>query len=167
MRFDWPADEEFQGGQQAGGDERDRPLAPEGTHTAKIVWAGEQLREWARDEQANPTGAVLTLKLDVGQAYRPLWESVRIHWRSSIEAICRAAGVDIPTSGAEWSESQLVGQVVQIEVLAAVSKGGREYVKIEKWRQPEAPKVETRAARTPAAKVKAASPSVGSDDIPF
>jgi len=168
MRFDWPADEDFQGGQQAaGGDEKDRPLVPDGTHQATIVWAGEQTKDWAKHETDNPSGAVLTVKLDVGKEYRPLWESVRGHWRGAIEAICRAAGVDAPTSGSEWSESQLVGQVVSIETMNAVSKAGKEYVQVKKWTRPEAPKVEKRAARTPAAKVKAASPAVGGDDIPF
>lgn len=173
MRFEWPSDEEFQGGQQAAAmDEKDRPLLPEGTHTVSIVWAGEQVRDWAKHEKDNPAGTVLSVKLDCGPKWQPVWESIRTHWRGAIEALCRSARVAPPTSGQEWSEKDLVGQWVTIETVNAISKAGREYVKIEKWRagppiNGETVKVETRAARTPAAKVKASAPAIGSDDIPF
>ena len=173
MRFDWPTDDDFQPGKQAAAtDEKDRPLLPEGTHTVSIVWAGQQLRDWAKHDPDNLAGAVLTVKLDCGPKWQPVWESIRIHWRGAIEALCRSARVAPPSSGVDWSEQQLVGQFVTIETVNAISKAGREYVKIEKWKPgppigAETVKVETRAARTPAAKVKAASPAIGSDDIPF
>lgn len=169
MRFDWPAESDFQPQAQQETAENDRPFVPNGRHTPTIRWAGEQTRDWAKSDD-NPTGSVLTVKLDFGPRWRPLWESIRSSWRGSIEAICRSARVDSPTSGEEWDVQQLVGQVVCVETLLAVSKAGREYVRIDKWHAgPAQLPVEVRTAppRTPAAKVKAASPDIGSDDIPF
>ena len=170
MRFDWPADSDFQPTQAAPVDDRDRPLVPDGRHTATIVWAGEQARDWAKCDD-NPTGAVLTVKLDFGQQWRPQWESIRGHWRGAIEAVCRAARVEAPTSGEDWDVKQLLGQVVAIDTVLAVSKAGREYVRVDKWHAGAAPlpvEIRKAPARTPARKAAAEFKAAnGDDDIPF
>jgi len=172
MRFDWPTDSDFTAGQPASaGDERDRPLLPDGTHVVSIVWAGEQTKDWAIHDQDNPDGKVLTVKLDCGKQWRPLWESIRVHWRGKIEALCRSARIAPPSSGQDWSEDQLVGQFVTIETVQAVSKAGREFVMIDQWRPgppvAQLPPVEKRVARTPAAKAHAEFRADHPDDIPF
>lgn len=171
MQFDWPDEADFpqQQAHASSADENDRPLIPDGTHLATIRWAGEQQREWAKHED-NQTGKVLSLKLDFGPEYRPVWESVRAHWRGLVGEVCRAARIEPPAPRTPWSESQLVGQVVSVETVLAVSKAGKEYVRIDKWREGppvvEAPKVERRTLAQKATAEFRANGG-GSDDIPF
>jgi len=170
MQFDWPTDEDFRPEQPStSADEKDRPMVADGRHTATIRWAGEQAQEWAKHDD-NPTGKVLTIKLDFGPQWRPVWESVRAHWRGAIEAVCRCAGVAAPVSGTPWSESELVGRHVVVDTVQAIAKSGREYVRIEKWHVGppvvELPKVERRTLpQKAAAEVRANGGADG--DFPF
>jgi len=78
-------------------------------------------------------------------------------------------------SAQEWSETQmddLTGRRVMAEIRHRLSNNGRTFVNVWKFMPieqlaDEAAVVTKRPARTPAAKVKQASPAVGSDDIPF
>jgi len=73
----------------------------------------------------------------------------------------------------EWASSEagdLVGRRVRAEIVHR--QGDRLWVNVVKFLPieqlaDEAAVVAKRPARTPAAKVKAASPAIGSDDIPF
>jgi len=75
----------------------------------------------------------------------------------------------------EWSDTQkddLTGRRVRAEIRHRSGDNGRlfcnvwKFLPIEQLAE-EAAVVAKRPARTPAAKVKAASPAIGSDDIPF
>jgi hypothetical protein len=74
---------------------------------------------------------------------------------------------------AEWLATpidDLTGRRVRAEVYHKVDKNGRQWVNVGKFlpvEQLEQEPAARRTARTPAAKVKQASPAVGSDDIPF
>jgi len=78
-------------------------------------------------------------------------------------------------SAQEWSETQmddLTGRRVMAEIRHRLGTNGRTFVNVWKFMPieqlaDEAAVVTKRPARTPAAKVKQASPAVGSDDIPF
>jgi hypothetical protein len=75
----------------------------------------------------------------------------------------------------EWSETHkddLTSRRVRAEIYHKGRDNGRVFVNVGKFLpieqlEQEAAAVAKRPARTPAAKVKAASPSIGSDDIPF
>lgn len=145
----------------------EQTFAPDGTHTCKIVWVGIQQKPWAKSER-NSDGSVLTVKLEVAPKYKPVWESIPCQYRGKVEQLCRAASID-PPSG-EWDEQVLKGRMVTVETVLTVSKAGNEFVKVCEWKPgPEQLPAAVRAtpARTPAARVRAASPAIGSDDIPF
>jgi hypothetical protein len=98
-----------------------------------------------------------------------VWESIPCHHRGKVEQLCRSARVDPPAG--EWDEKVLKGQHATVETVLALSKAGNEYVKVAAWKPgPEPLPKEIREApprRTPAQKVRAASPAIGSDDVPF
>lgn len=146
----------------------EQTFAPDDTHVGKIVWAGIQKKDWAKADR-NPEGKVLTVKIEVAPKYLPIWESIPCHQRGRVEQLCRSARIDPPRG--VWSERQLKDCTVTIETVLAMSKAGNEFVKVVAWKPgPEPlPKAvrESAPARTPAAKVRAASPSIGGDDIPF
>ena len=139
-------------------------VCQDGQHQATIVWAGIQQKEWAKNETANPSGKVLTVKIDIGKGIAPVWDSIPAHRRGVVAAVCIAARVDLPKG--EWSEACLVGQLVTIETVLAVAKSGREYVRIAKWLPGQAP-LPAATARTQPAKLMAQLRATGSDDIPF
>lgn len=75
----------------------------------------------------------------------------------------------------EWSQTasdDMTGRRVRAEIYHKGRDNGRVFVNVGKFLPieqlvEEAAAVAKRPARTPAAKVKAASPAIGSDDIPF
>ena len=145
----------------------EQQFVPDGTHVAKITWSGIQTKDWAKGT-GNPEGKVLTVKLEVSARYRPIWESIPCHHRGKVEQLCRSARVDPPAG--EWDEKVLKGQHATIDTLLALSKAGNEYVKIAAWKpgpDPLPKEIREAPARTPAAKVRAASPGISGDDIPF
>ncbi len=163
MNWDDFGDDDF-GGEDATGEQT---FVPDGTHVAKIAWAGIQKKDWAKGDK-NPDGQVLTVKLEVHPKYRPVWESIPCHQRGRVEQLCRAARIDPPRG--EWDERELKGQMATVETVLALSKSGNEYVKVVAWKpgpEPLPKAVREAPARTPAAKVKASSPGLGSDDVPF
>jgi hypothetical protein len=88
--------------------------------------------------------------------------------------VAQLAGA-LALSEQEWAETQsddLTGRRVRAEIRHRAGDNGRVFVNVWKFLpieqlEQEAAVVAKRPARTPAAKVKAASPSIGSDDIPF
>jgi len=162
MNWDEFGEDDFEAG-----DSGEQGFVPDGTHVAKITWAGIQHKDWAKGT-GNPEGKVLTVKLEVSARYRPIWESIPCHHRGKVEQLCRSARVDPPAG--EWDEKVLKGQHATIDTLLALSKAGNEYVKIAAWKpgpEPLPKAVREAPVRTPAARVKAGSPGIGSDDIPF
>ena len=159
--------DEFGDEQIEGSDSGEQQFVPDGTHVAAIKWVGIQAKDWAKRD-GNPDGKVLTVKLEVSSKYKPVWESIPCQQRGRVEQLCRAARVDPPAG--EWDEQVLKGQMATIETVLALSKAGNEFVKIAAWKpgpEPLPKAVREAPVRTPAARVKAASPGIGSDDIPF
>jgi hypothetical protein len=164
MNWDEFGDDDFEAGETG-----EQGFVPDGTHVAKIVWVGIQNKEWAKNER-NPEGKLLAVKLEVSAKYKPFWESIPCHQRGRVEQLCRAARVDPPRG--EWDERELKGKMATVETVLALSKAGNEFVKVVAWKPgpeplPKAVREAAPPARTPAAKVRAASPAIGSDDVPF
>jgi hypothetical protein len=88
--------------------------------------------------------------------------------------VAQLAGA-LALSEQEWADTasdDLTGRRVMAEIRHRAGNTGRVFVNVGKFMPieqlaEEAAVVAKRPARTPAAKVKAASPAIGSDDIPF
>ena len=88
--------------------------------------------------------------------------------------VAQLAGA-LALSEQEWADTasdDLTGRRVRAEIRHRAGQNGRLFVNVWKFMaieqlQQEAAEKAKRPARTPAAKVKAASPAIGSDDIPF
>jgi hypothetical protein len=142
-------------------------LCPEGTHVATIGWVKIQPKDWAKGKN-NPEGQCLTVRLDFSKEIKSVFDSIPCDRRGSIEALCRSARIEPPRG--DWDETQLKDHAVTVETVIAVSKAGRDYVKVERYK-PNAdplPKAvaERTVNRTATQKADAASGASG-DDIPF
>jgi hypothetical protein len=86
--------------------------------------------------------------------------------------VAQLAGA-LALSPQEWSDTQkddLTGRRVRAEIRHRAGNNGRLFVNVWKFlpiEQLEQEAAAKRPARTPAAKVKATAPAIGSDDIPF
>jgi len=136
----------------------ERSDIPAGTHELQIRKASE-----------TPDAVLLELSHD-NRSY--WWAKVTAKkdkpWaRDLIRSLCNALGI----TPAEWKSTPIeshVGSRVQADVVHRVDAGGRQWVNVSKFMPvDEATKAAQPPARTPAAKVRAASPDIGSDDIPF
>jgi hypothetical protein len=140
----------------------DRQDLPEGTHDL-------QIKRVAEDQ--------VQLVLELAHEDRRYWwvkVSLKKDQRWARALVAQLAGA-LAMSAQEWSETQmddLTGRRVRAEIYHRVSATGRVFVNVGKFLPivelvEEAAEVAKRPARTPAAKVKQASPAIGSDDIPF
>lgn len=88
--------------------------------------------------------------------------------------VAQLAGA-LALSEQEWAETQsddLTGRRVRAEIRHRAGDNGRVFVNVWKFLpiielEQEAAVVAKKPARTPAAKVRASAPAIGSDDIPF
>lgn len=148
----------------------EKALAANGRHTGEIVDAkAKRLKFMESDANPDGTSIVVTLALPHSQ---PVEAIIPANYRGRIEAVARAAGVPLPVRGQDWDESQLIGRTVTVETLQAVSRGGKQYVRVEKWfPSPSQPLPAERKppARSQAAKAHQAFTANASaaDDIPF
>lgn len=167
MRFDdyWPEDSDEA---EATGP---RQPVPDGTHNGRISRVQLVTKDWAISD-TNSAGDCLEITVDVGASYYTLRETLPLHWRGKLGAICDAARVPAPQRGVEWDETQLEGCTVNVETATAMSKAGKEYTRISKWRvsgdgpieRPAAKRASKKAApRTQAARVM----EDFDDDVPF
>lgn len=159
MKFEdyWPEDDAPAG-------TTDLPLCPDGTHTGEIIQAKAKRLEFMKRD-GNADGACLVIVVDVPNA-QPVETIIPATFRGKIEAVARAAGVPAPGRSDDWDEQQLVGRMVTIETVLAVSKKGTDYVRIEKWLPSPSKKID---APKPAslATGRRAAPQPAGDDIPF
>ena len=165
-------------------DEKDAPatssrVLPAGRHVAQITAAKWEKKDRVPEKwvEKNPEGWRVAITLTVhsqGGKYT-VFADVPRHWRWLFAVICEATDTDMPIDS-DWSPSVWVGRDVEIETsIWDAQKGPR--AQVEKWfphegGQLDPPKAAAKpAARTPAAKVKAAAAESGhevpSDDIPF
>jgi hypothetical protein len=135
---------------------------PEGVHELKIVTTADSEAE-----------AYLELAHDDRRFW---WVKVRAKkGQGWAKALIRSLAESLGMNAAEWAATpldDLTGRRVRAELYHKVDKNGRQWVNVGKFLPieqlvEEAAAVAKRPARTPAAKVKAASPAIGSDDIPF
>ena len=173
MRFD-QAWETVDADGVRGTDENDRPLALNGRHTGTITVVKEQNKDWAIGT-GNPGGTVLTVKIDLGPDVRPVWDSIRIHWRHKIVELCQSARVAPPVVGVDWKEKSLIKQKVVVETATETGRNG-EYVTVRRYLAqtelpPPAPAAEPPKASQGKPRAQKAqegdAPSGGEDDIPF
>jgi hypothetical protein len=158
--MDW--DISVQEPEQAAPESTERLDLPEDTHELKIMTVAE-----------NATQLVLELAHDDRRYW---WVKLTLKkgqtWARVL--VAQLAGA-LALSEQEWGETQsddLTGRRVRAEIRHRAGDNGRVFVNVWKFLpieqlEQEAAVVAKRPARTPAAKVKAASPSIGSDDIPF
>jgi hypothetical protein len=148
--------------QQAVAEGTERMDLPEGVHDLQIKTVAEDTTQLVLElahEDRRYWWVKLTLKK--GQT----WARV---------LVAQLAGA-LALSEQEWADTQsddLTGRRVRAEIRHRAGNNGRVFVNVWKFMPieqlaQEAAAVAKRPARTPAAKVKAASPAIGSDDIPF
>lgn len=133
---------------------------PEGTHDLQIKRVaqenGDVLLELAHEDRRYWWAKVKAKK---GQGWA--------------KELLRTLAESLGMTADEWAAAaldELVGRRVRGEILHRVDKQGRNWVNVVKFLPAEDATQEppkAKPARTPAAKVKAASPAIGSDDIPF
>lgn len=166
MRFDEFWEEEDNSVREA-----DRPLPPDGKATVLVSEVSLGTAPWARSDR-NPDGRCLKIKLDVGRQWRPITDTVPLHWRAKLTDICRSARVRPPARGEDWDEQSLRGQHAVVDLTRAVSDRGTEYVRVDRWHEqqslpPSQPAAPPAAAQPQAGRRKATAASGGTDDVPF
>lgn len=170
MRFDdyWNDDDAIY---DDGGGEK--AMVPDGRHTGEIVDAKVKSLPFLKNDK-NPDGRGIVVTIAIPK-YAPIESIIPANFRGKVEALCRAAGVPLPARGQEWSEECLIGRTVTVETVLAVSKAGRDYVRVDRWHAspsqplPDAKPAAKPVARSQAAKAHAAftSNAQAADDIPF
>jgi hypothetical protein len=148
--------------QQAAPESTERMDLPEGIHELKIKTVSEDTTQLVLElahEDRKFWWVKVTMKKGEG------WARV---------LVAQLAGA-LALSAQEWSETQmddLTGRRVVAEIRHRVGTNGRTFVNVWKFMPiqqlaSEAAEVARKPPRTPAAKVKATAPGIGSDDIPF
>jgi hypothetical protein len=159
-QMDWniSVDEPQQAAQTSG----DRVELPEDTHELKIMTVSE-----------DATQLVIELAHDDRKFW---WVKVSLKkgqdWARVLVAQLAAA---LALSPQEWSDTQkddLTGRRVMAEIRHRAGQNGWLFVNVWKFLpieqlEQEAAEKSKRPARTPAAKVRASAPAIGSDDSPF
>jgi hypothetical protein len=148
--------------QQAAPESTERMDLPEGVHELQIKTVAEDTTQLVL-ELAHEDRRYWWVKVSLkkGQA----WARV---------LVAQLAGA-LALSEQEWADTasdDLTGRRVMAEIRHRAGNNGRVFVNVWKFMaipqlEQEAVEKAKRPARTPAAKVKAASPAIGSDDIPF
>jgi len=158
--MDWniSVDEPQQAAQTSG----DRVELPEGVHELQIKTVSEDTTQ-------------LVLEL-AHEDRRYWWVKVSLKkgqtWARVL--VAQLAGA-LALSEQEWADTasdDLTGRRVMAEIRHRAGNNGRVFVNVWKFMaieqlKQEAAEKSKRQARTPAAKVRASSPAIGSDDIPF
>lgn len=143
----------------------DTPPLPEGTHVGTIGHVSWRNVEWKKSP-ANPEGLCLNLRVDVA-GYQAAWDDIPAQMRNIIEAVCRSARVHLPKPSEEWDCGELKGQTVTVETISGVSRAGKPFVRISKYRPSTPPLPKTPAAEKPAKAQKPQAADLAPDDIPF
>ena len=143
----------------------ERPLVPAGTHRLTIRHAAVGPNEY-RTSDSNPDGICLKLRLELDRDHKLIFDDLPKHqpWRGG--QLARALGLQADGNTITVSPDVVSGQSVIAMVEHYTSKAGKVSAVVKRYLEPPAAKA-TPPARTPAAKVKAAAPAIGSDDIPF
>jgi hypothetical protein len=141
-------------------------IVPVGTHRLKIVSAEVGPNQWKTDE-TNPDGICLKLRLEFDATHRHIYHDLPKHRPYMGAELAKAIGLQADGNTLRVSPEAVLGQTVIAMVEHYTSKAGKVSAVIKKYLPGPASAPAAKPARTPAAKVKAASPAIGSDDIPF
>jgi preprotein translocase subunit SecD len=158
--MDWPIDDD-EPETQTQTTQYERLEVPEGTHELQIhqvLPSDEQLE--LRLVHDDPQYGWVFLRLKRGQKWA----------KALVKQLAKALGM----TAQDWADTDkgdLVGRRVRAVIEHKV-KGDRMYVNVVGFEPqaataPQEPAKPSPVARTPAAKVRAASPDIGNDDIPF
>jgi hypothetical protein len=148
--------------QQAAPESTERMDLPEGVHELQIKTVSEDTTQ---------------LVLELAHEDRKFWW-VKVTFKKDqnwARVLVSQLAAALALSAQEWSDTQmddLTGRRVMAEIRHRVGTNGRTFVNVWKFLPieqlaEEAAEVAKKPARTPAAKVKATAPAIGSDDIPF
>ena len=144
----------------------ERTIVPVGTHVATIRRAEEGPNQWKTDETSNPDGICLKLRLAVGN-HKFIFHDLPKHQPWLAKQLADALGIVPEGNTLRVVPSEIEGREVTVEVTHYTAKSGNVSAVVKKYVPMPAAAKATPPARTPAAKVKAVSPGIGSDDIPF
>jgi hypothetical protein len=158
--MDW--DISVQEPEQAAPESTERVDLPEGIHELQIKTVSEDTTQ---------------LMLELAHEDRKFWwvkVSLKKGQTWARVLVAQLAGA-LALSEQQWAETQsddLTGRRVVAEIRHRVGTNGRTFVNVWKFMPiqqlaSEAAEVAKKPPRTPAAKVKATAPGIGSDDIPF
>lgn len=144
----------------------DVPPLPDGLHVGTVGHVSIRDVEWKKSP-ANTDGTCLNLRIDVA-GHQAAWDDIPVQMRNIVEAVCRSARVQLPSPDDPVDSlcKALKGQTVSIETISGVSKGGRPYVRISKYRPSSdpLPKDLPKSSRPPKREPVTSGPA---DDIPF
>jgi len=144
----------------------ERTIVPVGTHKAVIKKAEEGPNQWKVDETSNPDGICLKLRLAVGN-HKFIFHDLPKHLPWMAKQLADALGIVPEGNTLRVVPSEIEGREVTVEVTHYTAKSGNVSAVVKKYVPMTGAAKTTPPARTPAAKVKASSPAIGSDDIPF
>ena len=150
----------------------ERPIVPVGTHKLTIKAAEVGPNQYRTHETKNPDGICLKLRLELDRDHRLIFDDLPQHqpWRGG--QLAEALGLQADGGTLRVSPDVVSGQTVYAMVEHYTSKAGKVSAVVKRYLAAKAPATPAKPAaqppaRTPAAKVKAARPDIGSDDIPF
>ena len=144
----------------------ERTIVPVGTHVATIKRAEEGPNKWKVDDTSNPDGICLKLRLSIGQ-HKFVFHDLPKHLPWMAKQLADALGIVPEGNTLRVVPEDIEGREVTVEIVHYTSKSGKVSAVVKKYVPMTVAAKTTPPARTPAAKVKAASPAIGSDDIPF
>ena len=142
-------------------------IVPVGTHRLKIVSADVGPNQWKTDEKTNPDGICLKLRLELDASHKHIYHDLPKHRPYMGAQLAEALGLQADGNTLRVSPDEVIGQVVIAMVEHYTSKAGKVSAVIKKYLPGPVAAPAAKPARTAAAKVRAASPAIGSDDIPF
>lgn len=165
MDITWTMDETTEDVHETRTEERE--IVPAGTHKLLIKAAEVGPNEY-RTHDRNPDGICLKLRLVLDQHHKWIFDDLPEHqpWRGA--QLGKALGIEAEGNTLRVSPDVVSGQTVYAIVEHYTSKAGKTSAVVKRYLPPPpAATIKPVAARTAAAKVKASSPSIGSDDVPF
>jgi len=151
-------------GRPVDGRAEERELVPEGTHRLKII-AAEVGPNPHKTSEKNPDGICMMLRLELDGRHRWVFHDIPKHQPWLGAQLAEAIGLQADGNTLRVSPEVVKDKTVLATIEHYVSKAGRTSAIVKRYMAPD--QKQQRPARTPAAKVKAASPAIGSDDIPF
>jgi hypothetical protein len=150
-------------GQTAEARPEERELVPEGTHRLTIIEAQVGPNPHKTHER-NPDGICLMLRLELDSRHRWVFHDIPKHQPWQGAQLAEALGLQADGNTLRVSPESVKGKTVLATIEHYVSKAGRTSAIVKRYMAAEQ---KQRPARTPAAKVKASAPAIGSDDVPF